>query len=152
MPEHSEPQIRIGQVFLSFASFDHREDALQLPTNTPLGEIAVQLDVQIKIAEDGDGGIIRLRAGTKPGADDLYRFRVEMTAMVAHAGGVGGMTVKDYLMKSGAFMVYPFLREAVANLTIRGRFGPVWLRPINFMALAEQMNDETVAARSAPET
>jgi preprotein translocase subunit SecB len=42
-------------------------------------------------------------------------------------------------------MLYPFLREAVANLTGRGRFGPVWLNPFNFMLLAQEVANEGTA-------
>ena len=151
MTQVSDPNIRIAQIFLSSVSFAHREDALRLPPNTGLGEMEVQINVEIEIAHGGDHGVIRLRAETRPDANDLYRLRVEMTAMVMHADGAEGMTVNDYLMKSGSFMVYPFLREAVANLTARGRFGPIWLRPINFKALAEQMNARAITVPVAPQ-
>jgi preprotein translocase subunit SecB len=49
------------------------------------------------------------------------------------------MPIADYMASGGGPTLFPFLRECVANLTGRGRFGPLWLRPINFVQLAEQL-------------
>jgi hypothetical protein len=39
------------------------------------------------------------------------------------------------VINGGVSMVFPFVREAIANLTMRGRFGPVWIDPLNVQAI-----------------
>jgi preprotein translocase subunit SecB len=52
------------------------------------------------------------------------------------------LEVDRYIAESTVQILMPFLREAVANLTLRGRFGPVWLQPISGRALAAKMREE----------
>jgi preprotein translocase subunit SecB len=51
-------------------------------------------------------------------------------------------------------MLYPFIREVVANLTIRGRFGPVWLNPFNLrgaiQAAVQQQNAAKEGEKESP--
>jgi len=45
------------------------------------------------------------------------------------------MPLDRYFTTSGAALLYPFVRQVVADLTSRGRFGPVWLNPMNVTAV-----------------
>lgn len=60
-----------------------------------------------------------------------------MTALIEVKPGEANMPLEKYATISGVSLLYPFLREAVANLTQRGRFGPVWLSPLNVAAAVE---------------
>ena len=51
------------------------------------------------------------------------------------------MPLRDFLAGPAVALLYPFVREAFANLTLRGRFGPVWLNPFNVRAMAEGLPD-----------
>ncbi len=142
MSQSAEPRIRIGQVFVSSVAFEHREDVLQLSPRTEIGELAIKVGVQIGIQKDGKSGFVKIVVATDNEKNPLYRFAVEMTGIIENDSASNQEAAKDYLIRSGAFMMYPFLREFVANLTTRGRFGPVWLRPMNFKVVAEQIQKQ----------
>jgi preprotein translocase subunit SecB len=136
MDESQQPGIRIVQIFLESASFAHREDFLAFSPETNVsGE--VEIGLEIGVSADGSKGRIRLSATSKPEFESLYVFDIVMTALVEREGE-GNMALDRYLNASAGAMVMPFLREAVANLTGRGRFGPLWLKPINLLAPTKQ--------------
>lgn len=131
MDETKDPGLLIAQVFLLRAWFEHREDVLDLPHNTPVPELKIDVRTRIGFKPDDSEGIIILTVQTSDKNENpLYRFLVEIAGSVKQEA-TKNMGVQEYLTKNGTAMLYPFLREVVANLTLRGRFGPVWLKPIN---------------------
>ena len=141
MTQSAEPRIKIGQVFVSSVAFAHREDVLQLSPKTEIGNLPLSVSVEVGVEKDGGKGFVVLRLATKDDERPLYLFRVEMIGLVARDKEEtdDGINVHDYLIKSGAFMMYPFMREFVANLTARGRFGAIWIRPLNFKKIADNL-------------
>lgn len=133
MDKAKQPGLEIEQIFLSVAHFEHRKDALSLPANTQ-----VQLDVEIMVtrgvSQDESRGMLTVEVATREDADPIYRLRVAMVGLVRVDAAAPNMGIGEFLSNSGPAFIFPFLREAVANLTSRGRFGPVWLRPINLNA------------------
>ncbi len=126
-----QPGILIGQVFLERAHFSHREDALTLPHDTPIGRPVLTVNFQGGVSPDGKAGFVRISVQTKPEERPLYILDVAMAAMVEVEEGKANLSLHDYVRGPGPAMLYPFIREVVANLTWRGRFGPLWLTPMN---------------------
>jgi preprotein translocase subunit SecB len=150
MDETLQPKIRIAQIFLERATFAHREDFLAFSPDTNVSA-EVEIGLEVGVSSDGAKGRIRLSAASKPESESLYTFDLVMTALIEREGE-GNMPLERYLFTSGGAMVVPFLREAVANLTGRGRFGPLWLKPINLHAVQTvESNGESVQrARRKP--
>jgi len=130
------PGVSIGQVFLERADFSHRDDFLALPPNKSVGKPSLLLGFQGGTSPDGRAGFVRATAQTDPTERPLYNLTVTMIALVEVEKGHENMPLGEYLRTAGLAMLFPFLREAVANLTIRGRFGPLWLAPTNIAAAA----------------
>lgn len=143
MDETKEPQLKIAQIFLAVANFMHRKDALQLPTATSV-ELSIAMKVTAVVGEDGSGGILSIEAKTDDALDPVYRFQIEMVALVEAEVPSPNLSVHDYLTKMGPTMLFPFLREAVAAVTGRGRFGAVWIKPMNLSNLS--LEAETAGA------
>jgi preprotein translocase subunit SecB len=125
-----QPGLRIGQIFLSVAHFEHRDDALALPPTTKV-EADVEITSTSAGTEDEKKGMITLGIRTLDDKNPLYRFHVEMTALIEVDPEAPNLSVREYATKHGPAMLFPFLREVVANLTGRGRFGALWLNPFN---------------------
>ncbi len=127
--ESADSGVRIAQIYLDSAEFSHRADSASLPaaTRAEVGDVTVQLEVGL--TRDGKGGRARITVSTKPENNPHYQFQVVMVALVTKVGA-GGLELGAYLSNSAAVLLYPFVREALANLTQRGRFGPIWLSPI----------------------
>jgi preprotein translocase subunit SecB len=95
-----------------------------------VGEVTVNIDLETRGKEDDSEGIIIVTVQSVE-VDKLYRFLVQMVGVVKRDEGQKNLGVREYLSKQGPAMMFPFVREAVFNLTSKGRFGPVYLRPLN---------------------
>jgi preprotein translocase subunit SecB/DNA-binding transcriptional regulator YiaG len=132
-----QPGLAIHQVVLEAARFSHRADYLQHSATTPIKDLALETQFALGLSRDHSKGALRLAVRTKDDAKPLYSFELSMVALVEVQAGQANMPLERYAAVSGMSLLYPFLREAVANLTQRGRFGPVWLQPLNVAAAVE---------------
>jgi preprotein translocase subunit SecB len=137
MDESKQPGIRLVQVFLEKASFKHRADFLDLPPDTDPDVPTLRVGLETGLSADGSAALIRARVRTKPKTKAVYEFDISMTALVERERASANMPLEKYVPMAGWTLVFPFLREAVANITGRGRFGPVWLSPFNLKAQAQ---------------
>lgn len=53
---------------------------------------------------------------------------------------------EQFIERNAAAILFPYVREAVGNLTSRGAFGPLWIPPVNVVAMLESGKQ----AESAP--
>lgn len=99
----------------------------------------MQIEAKVLGEHGKDAAAVRLRAWTPPERTDLlYSIDVEIAAIVASVPGEENLDPFDYALGSGAAAFFPFLREAVANLTLKGRFGAIWMKPLNLLVLQQQ--------------
>lgn len=120
------PHLTIDEVFLLHAEFTHRADVLSIPVK-PANVGPMSIDVRAGASPDSSQGFMQVTVSTDDSKSPVYHISATMAAVVSSPDGV----VEDFLRTSVLAMLYPFLREVVANLTARGRFGPVWLQPID---------------------
>jgi preprotein translocase subunit SecB len=146
MDSTKQPGIVIGQVFLEKVVFSHRDDFLNLPPNTQpsIGDVAV--GILVGEGTDGESGLVRIEVKTDPANKPIYNVELAVMALVKRTEGAGNMTIHEFLTSGASVsLLYPFVREALANLTLRGRFGPVFLNTINPQAIAEKLQAQPPA-------
>lgn len=149
MDTTKQPGIQIAQVILLGAQFAHREDALALPPNTPIPDLPLQIEVKVGGKPGDPAAVLRLRVFTENRPESLYTFDIEIAALVTRIAGEENLDPFAYVNSMGPAAFFPFLREAVASVTMRGRFGPIWLKPMNFLALSQQAAAAEAAAAAA---
>jgi preprotein translocase subunit SecB len=132
-----QPGLVIRQIVLEAVRFSHRADYLEHAPTTAIKDLALETQFRLGLSRDHSKGALRLAVRTKDDAKPLYSFELSMVALVEVQAGQANMPLEQYAAVSGMSLLYPFLREAVANLTQRGRFGPVWLPPLNVAAAVE---------------
>ena len=151
MTENPDQQVafRVAQIYLVRAAMGYRVEPLSLPPQTPLKPQPIQLSIASTELE-GVGGAathIAVRVTTNPqdgDANALYDFAVDYAAIVRDVDKE--KFPEDKLVRVVGAMLLPFVREAVANLTMRGRFGPVWLNPLSVQDLFRDREAESAAA------
>lgn len=129
----------IGQVILESIIFHHRDDFLEVPADTKPELSALATNVQVGISDDGRRGFVRVMIVTPQDANDLYRIGLQMMATVLAHEDQPKLSVRDYVVNHGISLLYPFAREALASVTQKGRFGPVWLSPFDVQDVREQL-------------
>jgi len=147
-----QPGLKIAQIFLERVAFGHRGDYLAT-TATPTPDTivgTVNVEVQVGLSEDGKNGLLRLRVNTLPENRPFYEFEVAMVALITVDEAAPNIPLAQYVHTMGAPLLYPFMRQVVADLTWRGRFGPVWLNPINLTAKAATVPPQPTAKGHRP--
>jgi len=135
MDESKQPGIQIDQIFLHEAHFTHGANALALPPTHRIENLAVQLQTKFAGKPGGRGALVGVRVHTSdPNA--VYQIAVEILMAVSAVPGEENLDPLEYVQKFGPATLFPFLREAVATITQKGRFGALWLKPFNFVAAA----------------
>ncbi len=134
MDRRKQPGIEIAQIVVERAQFAHREDYLSLPSNTQVSPLPLRLKARFGLDANKKNGNIKLEVVTDEEQKPLYILNLVLVALIRVEEGAANMSLERYAAVNGAAMLFPFVRELVANLTSRGRFGPVWLHPINLVA------------------
>ena len=134
MDTTKQPGIQISQVILLGARFAHRDDVFALPPTTRVEDLPINIEAKVGGKVGDPAAVIRLRAFTGEAPEFLYRFDVEVAALIERVPGEENLDPFEYASGMGPVAFFPFLREAIANITMRGRFGPLWLKPYNFVA------------------
>lgn len=136
MDTSKQPGLQINQVILLEARFAHRKDALTLLPSTPVGELPIQIETKIAGKPGDKVAMIGLRGFTPENAESLYSLSVEIAAIIGAIPGEENLDPYEYAKEMGPAAFFPFLREAIASITMKGRFGPMWLKPVNLVALS----------------
>ena len=127
-----KPPFNVAQVFLAHATFQHRGDSLARPKGTPHHPQRINVGMGAQDANEAKATIVTIAIDTDPNDGDdkaLYDFSIRMVGIVDNVDRTA--FTDQQLLEIVATIMFPFVREAVANLTGRGRFGPVWLNPFN---------------------
>lgn len=104
------------------------------------------------IAADKRAGVVRMVVKTDNDSNPHYEFEVIVAATISVEDGAENMGIEEYARGGlGRALLFPFAREAVANLTGRGRFGPLWLHPFNFIAAGERDDSANTAVPTVAE-
>ena len=145
-------KLQIEQILLEDARFAHAPDFLARQTKENVPSLDVELRLDVMKAPDGSGAVVRLRA-TSESAGSHYSFGVSYLVLFRLLRDENEALPSDLdkrLLVTGANMAFPFLRECVANITMRGRFGPSWLAPADFSSLVSDAAATQTVGASAP--
>lgn len=126
--------LRIEELCLVSSSFNHRPDFLGLDKRQPLPDVDV--DAQFSLTKGLGPSVVgvTVRVQTKDDPSLVYHFHAELMALIRVDGPELTPEMERSLLITGVNILFPFARENVANLTMRGRFGPMWIRPMNIQA------------------
>lgn len=149
MEASEQPAFRIAHVFLDAAEFSHSVEPLSLPPNTPARVGDVDVKVEIGENQEGTAGVVRLTVSTNPKNEPIYKFLVRMVCIFEANDPAKGQIGEFLRSASPPALLYPFLREAVANITARGRFGPILLNPYRFTPMVSPSVSSSLSQDSA---
>jgi preprotein translocase subunit SecB len=109
-----------------------------------LEQTAPQLDVQLGVQQapiPSSQGlhevVLTVMVAAKQGDKSIFLIEVQQAGLF-RISGIVGEALQRALEISGAYILLPFVREAVNDLVGKGGFPQLLINPINFEALYEQ--------------
>jgi preprotein translocase subunit SecB len=133
----SAPKFSVQRIYLKDLSFE-----------TPMGPAVFQKQVKPEINQDislsttklGEGNYeveLTLTVTVKDGEDTIYLIEVHQAGIFV-VEGVEGTQLAQLLNTICPSTLFPYVREAVDNVVIKGSFPALMIPPVNFEALFAQ--------------
>ncbi|HEY5623934.1 MAG TPA: protein-export chaperone SecB [Gammaproteobacteria bacterium] len=147
----AEKQLLLQKIYIKDLSFESPRAPEIFTSN-----VAPQTRLNIKsgareIADDNHEVVLTLTVEAVDGDQTLFLVEIEQAGIFR----LQGYSREELDMLLGSYCpgtLYPFAREAVADLVSRGGFPQLLLQPINFDALyAQAVRERTQAAAEASE-
>jgi preprotein translocase subunit SecB len=127
-------QLSIAAIHLDEARFSHIPDLLSA---MPTGQAASHFsDIEVQVLEDDAHESVAVRLTAKSGAGSKQYVFLIRYVIIFNVSGERPEDFQKRIAATGAHMLLPFVRELVGSLSGRGRFGPVWINPVNFAEAA----------------
>src|SRR5688572_3940290 len=143
-----QKQLLLQKIYVKDLSFESPKAPMVFTTNvTPQTQLNVRSSAQ-EVAPDTTEVTLTITVEAKDKDTTLF------LAEVAQAGifFVQGYTADERSILIGSFCpntLYPFAREAISELVIKGGFPPLLLQPLNFDAIYAQAVQERAARGAA---
>jgi preprotein translocase subunit SecB len=146
-----QKQLLLQKIYVKDLSFESPKAPMVFTTNvSPQTQLNVRSSAQ-QVAPDTQEVTLTITVEAKDSNSTLF------LAEVAQAGifVMQGYTPDEQSILIGSFCpntLYPFAREAIADLVTRGGFPPLLLQPLNFDAIYAQAMQERAARAGAAGT
>ena len=138
MSEEVQIQMRIERVYLKDASFESPGAPLIFREQFK-PEMQVQINTDISNLGDNLHEVVLRATVTAKRSEDKHAYIVEIQqAGIFLVEGAPEPTLRQILAVACPNTLFPYLRESLDNLVVKGGFPPVQLAPVNFDALYAQ--------------
>jgi len=134
-PENTQPSLQVRAQYIKDLSFEspYAPQSLFAPNQRPSIEVGVDLKAQ-KLQDEVYEVVVQVSA--RASADNNSLFLVEVAyAGVFHVTGVPEEHIEKVLLIDAPFIMFPFLRRVISDVTRDGGFPPLMLDPIDFSQL-----------------
>lgn len=144
--QNTEKQIMLQRIYVKDCSFESPR-APEIFSQTLSPAINVNMETGTKLLADANVEVV-LSVTAKATHEDRAVFLVEV-----HQAGVftiKGFSEQELNMILATYcptILFPYLREAVSDLTLKGGMAPLLLQPVNFDAVyAQKLAEQTSSA------
>ncbi len=147
---NTQPVFNMDKIYVKDISLEiPHAPQIFLQQETP--QIEVQLHSQANALDEGVYEVVVTTTVTAKLADSKVMFLIEAKqAGNFQVRNVPNDELEPILAVMCPNILFPFLREVVSDVSVRGGFAPVMLTPINFEILYQQQKQQL--AQAAPTT
>ena len=137
-PDREEQQFIMQRIYTKDVSFES-PDSPEVFLKTWQPKINVDLNTKSNLVDDNDNYEVILSITVTAEIEEKSAFLVEVQqAGIFLAKGLEGDQLRGVLGTVAPTILFPYAREAIDALCIKGGFPPVMLAPVNFEALYQQ--------------
>ena len=146
--ENNQPLFNLENIYVKDLSLEiPHAPHIFLERETP--QIDVQLNTQTATIE-GDVYEVIITNTVTAKIGEKVMFLVEgKQAGIFRLSNLPKEDIESVLAVMCPNILFPYLREVVSDMSVRGGFAPVMLNPVNFEVLYQQQKQQTMAAASA---
>jgi preprotein translocase subunit SecB len=135
-----ERSIRISSLFLLESHF-RREPNIEIEKLPPA---SVLIDTKGGINPEGNKALLELTIKTSNDKNNKIPFEAEVKMVgVFELNNVPQEAQDSFLKINAPAIIFPFIREHFATLTMKSGLPPVLINPVNFVQLATQADKKT---------
>jgi preprotein translocase subunit SecB len=135
----SDVQFNLERIYIKDISYESPA-APQAFLEQATPQLDMQLGVQHATVQLGVGlheVVLTMTVSAKHGDKSIFLIEVQQAGLFRIAG-ISGEPLERALEISGAYILLPFVREAISDLVGKGGFPQLLINPINFESLYEQ--------------
>ena len=137
-PDQEEQQFVMQRIYTKDVSFES-PDSPEVFLKTWQPKINVDLNTKSNLVDDNDNYEVVLSITVTAEIEEKSAFLVEVQqAGIFLAKGLEGDQLRGVLGTVAPTILFPYARESIDALCIKGGFPPVMLAPVNFEALYQQ--------------
>jgi len=103
-------------------------------------EIEVDTNIEINFSHKGKDLTVQVKVELTDGKNVPFAFVVEGVGVFRFKDKPPGDSLEKVARINCAAIIFPYIRESVADLTRRAGVPPLHLQPVNFVALMKQLN------------
>jgi len=144
-----QKQLLLQKIYVKDLSFESPKAPMVFTTNvSPQTQLNVRSSAQ-QVAQDVQEVTLTITVEAKDANSTVFLAEVKQSGIFL----IQGYSPEEMSILIGSFCpntLYPFAREAIADLVTKGGFPPLLLQPLNFDAIyAQAMQERAARANSA---
>lgn len=135
--ENKQPGIQIVSQYIKDFSFENPNAPESLTSGWPAPDTNVHISLQHKhVRDNAHEATIRLRVEAKKKDDGKVCFIIDLSfCALAVLQNVPAENIQPVMMVEVPKLLFPFVRQTVADVTAQGGYPPLFLAPISFEAM-----------------
>jgi len=146
--ENTQPQFSMEKIYVKDLSLEiPHAPKIFLERANP--QIDVQLHTQAGSVEEGVHEVVVMTTVTAKIGEKVMFLIEAKQAGIFRMSNVPAEELEQVLAVMCPNILFPYLREVVSDVAIRGGFAPVLMNPINFDVIYQQQKRQLHAASSA---
>ncbi len=140
------PQMHVVAQYTRDLSFENPNAPRSLGPQTTAPSISIEVNVNVQqLAETEFDVTLNMEGKAGEGADLLFNFEISYGGLF-RIQNVPMEQMHPFVMIECPRMLFPFARQIIADSVRNGGFPPLYIDPIDFMALYQQKAAEAAAA------
>lgn len=139
----SEEQAQVGRLpfqietqYVKDLSFENPNFLSKSAEDKAQPEMGVNVETQVAKLEGGRYEVsMDISVKASLGGDAMFVLELTYAAVVAVAEGLDRAALENILLVHCPFLIFPFAREIVSNMTRCGGYPPLMIEPVDFAAV-----------------
>lgn len=149
--------IAFTRIELREAVFRDADGEVPASWEDQLQNFGIRIEVRLQMPDDGASMTVFIKATVVPPEDVplMKDLSVTVSGTFTMSGEGAAARLREFGLSQAPLLVWPYVRQAISNVTAQSRFGAFVIPPINMQTVLEEMRkknkelaDDTAAAKS----